>query len=123
MSDESYTLLSVSHLARRVQNPEGSEIRRNWTGNDESARHHHGRVSLNESPLKLRLSWKRSPKDSSHLIGIYELDLRRLLDAAYVRVEPKTENEIRLRFYHGHDNLIYIQANSNEPGLPIGRVP
>jgi len=34
-----------------------------------------------------------------------------MLDAAYVRVEPKTENEIRLAFYHGHDNLIYIQVN------------
>lgn len=79
--------------------------------------------SLNESPLKLRLSWKQTPKDSSQLIGIYELDLRRLLVAGYVRVEPKTETEIRLRFYHGHDNLIYIQVNSNEPGLPIGRMP
>jgi hypothetical protein len=53
------------------------------------ARNHHERVSLSESPLKLRLSWKPSTKDSSHLIGIYELDLRRLLDAGYVHVEPK----------------------------------
>jgi hypothetical protein len=118
-----YPLPSMTHLVRRLQNSDVSEIDRDWTGNDESARHNHNRVSLNESPLKLRLSWKHSPKDSSHLIGIYELDLRRLLDAAYVRVEPKTENEIRLRFYHGHDNLIYIQVNSNEPGLPIGRMP
>ena len=118
-----YPLPSMTHLVRRLQNSDVSEIDRDWTGNDESARHHHGRVSLSASPLKLRLSWKHSPKDSSHLIGIYELDLRRLLDAGYVRVEPKTENEIRLRFYHGHDNLIYIQVNSNEPGLPIGRVP
>jgi hypothetical protein len=122
MSDE-YPLPSVSRLVRRVQNSDVSEIRRDWTGNDESARNHYGRVDLSESPLKLRLSWKQSPKDSAHLIGIYELDLRRLLDGGYVRVEPKKENEIRLRFYHGYDNLIYIQVNSSEPGLPIGRMP
>jgi len=118
-----YPLTSVTHLVHRIQDSDASEIRRDWTGNDESARNHHGRVSLSESPLKLRLSWKHSPIDSAYLIGIYELDLRRLLDAGYVRVEPKTENEIRLRFYHGYDNLIYIQVNSNEPGLPIGRMP
>ena len=122
MSDESYPLLSVSHLARRVQNSEVSEIRRDWTGNDESARNHHERVDLGESPLRLRLSWKKSPKDPVHLIGVYELDLRQLLTAGYTRIEPKTQNEIRLRFYHGYDDLIYIQVNSKEPGLPIGRM-
>jgi len=122
MSDESFPLPRVSHLARTVQNSEVSEIRRDWTGNDESLRNHHGKVDLSESPLTLRLSWKRSPKDSVHLIGVYELDLRRLLTAGYVRIEPKTENEIRLRFYHGYDDVIYIQVNSKEPGLPVGRM-
>lgn len=122
MSDESYPLLNVSHLARRVQNSEVSEIRRDWTGNDESARNHHGRVDLRESPLKLRLSWKRSSKDPVHLIGVYELDLRELLTAGYARIERNTQNEIRLRFYHGYDDVIYIQVNSKEPGLPVGRM-
>lgn len=72
--------------------------------------------------MTLRLSWKRSPKDSVHLIGVYELDLRRLLTAGYVRIEPKTENEIRLRFYHGYDDVIYIQVNSKEPELSVGRM-
>ena len=62
MSDDSYPLLSVSHLARRVQNSEVSEIRRDWTGNDESSRNHHDKVDLSESPLRVGLSWKRSPK-------------------------------------------------------------
>ena len=116
MSDESYPLLSVSHLARRVQNSEISEIRRDWTGNDESARNHHERVDLSESPLTLRLSWKRSPKDRVHLIGVYELHLRQLLTAGYARSEPKTQNDIRLRFYHGYDDVIYIQVNSKSRG-------
>jgi hypothetical protein len=123
MSDESYPLPQVNDLVRRVHNLDISGIRRDWTGNDESARNHHGRVDLSESPLRLRLSWKKSPKDSAHLIGVYDLDLRQLLSAGYVRVEPKTQNEIRLRFYHGRDGIIYIQVNSKESGLPIGRIP
>ena len=123
MSNESYPPTRMSHLVKRVPHSGTSVFRRDWTGNDESARNHHGRVSLNESPLKLRLSWKRSSKESSHLIGVYELDLNALLAAGYVRVEPGTENEIRLRFHHGRDGLIYIQVNSKEPGLPIGRMP
>ncbi|HEV2882300.1 MAG TPA: hypothetical protein VGX24_13550 [Pyrinomonadaceae bacterium] len=56
--------------------------------------------------------------------GIFNLDLRNLLAAGYIRVEPKTEgHEVRLRFYHGADNVIYIQTKMNAPGLPIGRMP
>jgi hypothetical protein len=123
MSDESYPLLSVSHLARRVPNSEVSEIRRDWTGNDESDRNHNGKVPLIESPLRLRLSWKKGPKDSARLVGIFDLDLKQLLKAGYIRYEPKSESGVRLRFYHGRDNVVYIQVNSKEQGLPIGRVP
>jgi hypothetical protein len=28
-----------------------------------------------------------------------------------------------LRFYHDSDNVVKIQVNSKEEGLPIGRVP
>jgi hypothetical protein len=123
MSAESYPPASMSQLVRRVPNEEASDIRRDWTGNDESDRNHNGRIRLSESPLSLRLYWKKSPKDSARLVGIFDLDLRRLLQAGYIRFEPKSENEIRLRFYHGWDNVIYIQVNLKEPGLPIGRVP
>ena len=74
MSPE-YPSPGMTHLVRRLQNSDVSEIDRDWTVNDESARQHHGKVSLNESPLKLRLSWKQTPRDFSHLVGLYELDL------------------------------------------------
>lgn len=122
MSDESYPPESMNNLVRRVQNAEASDIRRDWTGNDESNRNHNGKVHLSESPLRLRLSWKESPKHNAHLVGIFDLDLQRLLEAGYVRLDSKSENELRLRFYHGWDNVIYIQANMKAPALPIGRM-
>lgn len=81
------------------------------------------RVPLNESPLRLRLSWKKGPKDSARLVGIFDLDLKQLLKAGYIRYEPKSEYEVRLRFYHDWDNVVKIQVNSKAKGLPIGRVP
>lgn len=30
---------------------------------------------LSESPLRLRLSWKKSPNDPARLVGIFDLDL------------------------------------------------
>ena len=123
MSAESLPPASLSHLVRRVPTEEASDIRRDWTGNDDSERNHHGKVPLIESPLRLRLSWKKSSKDSARLIGVFDLDLRRLHQAGYIRLEPTSENEVRLRFYHGWDNVVYIQLNLKEPGLPIGRMP
>jgi hypothetical protein len=74
--------------------------------------------------MRLRLSWKRSPNDPVHLIGVFDLDLRKLLADGYVRVEPKTEEkEIRVRFYHDADGVIYIQTKMGEPKLPVGRMP
>lgn len=122
MNLEDYPPSHLSHLARRVQDSAASGIRRDWTGNDKSARNHHGVVDLHESPLRLRLSWRRSPCDPAQLIGVFDLDLPGLLAGHYVRVEPGTRNGIRLRFYHGSDDVIYIQANRDGPGMPIGKV-
>jgi hypothetical protein len=101
MSAESYLPASMSHLVRRVPNEEVSNVRRDWTGNDGSHRNHNGKVRLSESPLRLRLSWKKGPNDSAHLVGVFDLDLKQLLREGYIRYEPKSENEIRLRFYLG----------------------
>jgi hypothetical protein len=123
MSAASYPPASMTHLIRRVPNERGSNIRRNWTGNDESARSHHGKVALSESPLRLRLSWKKGPKDSARLVGVFDLNLKQLLKAGYIRVEPKSKDEVRLRFYHDLNNVVIIQVNSKEQGLTIGKVP
>ena len=113
----------LSHLVRRVESSQASGIQHDWTGNDESARNHNGVVSLNESPLRLRLSWKKSPKDAVKLIGVFDLDLRKLLAEQYVRIEPRVQGAIRLCFYHGPGDVIYIQTNMQGPALPVGKVP
>jgi hypothetical protein len=122
----SYVSLPLSHLsyfARRVQASEASNIESHWTGDDEKGRRsHHGIIALSKSPLRLHLSWRRSSRDSMQIIGIFELDLWKLLEASYIRVESGTEGEIRLRFYHGLDDVIYIQVNMKGPGLPIGQL-
>ena len=79
-------------------------------------------VYLNESPLKIRLSWKSSRKASPKLIGVLDLDLRKLLDDRIVRRERGKSAAIRLRFYHGLDGAFYIQVNSKEPALAVGNV-
>ncbi len=123
MRDESYPAYNMSHLIQRVPLEKASNIRRDWTGNDESARNHNGKVSLSENPLRLRLSWKKGPKHSVHLVGIYDIYIKQLLKAGYIRYEPNSESKVRLRFYHGLDNVVYIQMNSQGQGLPIGTAP
>lgn len=44
MSAESYPPADKSHLVRRVSNEEASNIRRDWTGNEESKRNHNEHV-------------------------------------------------------------------------------
>lgn len=122
MSTGPFPPASMSNLVQKVPNKGASDIQRNWTGNDENGRHHHGKVRLTESPLKLRLCWRKTSRDPSSLIGIFELDLQGLLRSDYIRSEPGSENEVRLRFYHGLDNVIYIQVNMKKPALPIGNI-
>jgi len=120
---EERSYMSEGKLVRRIEGPEVSGGKRDWTGNDESARNHNSVVRLSESPLRLRLSWKRGPNDQARLIGVFDLDLPGLLAARHVRLEPSAPNSVRLRFFHGTDEVIYIQVNSQTPGLPIGRMP
>lgn len=124
MSHLQFPLHHLSHFARRVQDSDAGEIHRNWIGNDDKGnRSHHDRnISLNESPLKLRLSWKEHSDAPVQFIGVFDLDLNKLLAANYIHVSSESEDKVRLRFYHGLDNVIYIQVNNDGPGLPIGTV-
>lgn len=122
----SFVQIPLPHLslfARTVQDSsEAGEIHRDWTGNDEKGKrsHHDRNVSLNEGLLRLRLSWKESSDAPVHFIGVFELDLRKLLAANYICISSESQDKVRLRFYHGLDDVIYIQVNNDGPGLPIG---
>jgi len=97
-----------------------SRVRR-WTGNDRNARIHHGVVFLSESPLKMHLSWKQFPEAPACFIGEFDLDLYELLAEGLVRLESGRPEAVRLRFYHGFDDVIYIQTCAKNPGRPIGK--
>lgn len=103
-----------------VLDPGSATPTRTWTGNDVTARNHHGPVNIDESPLTIGLKWRKSPQHAAISIGVFKLDLSGLLKAGYVRKE-KTPGMVRLRFWHGPDNLIYIQVNSESRKLPVGR--
>lgn len=121
MSTLSLPLPHLSYFAELLPRS-APGIHREWTGNDESDRNHHGRVLLNQNPLRLRLSWRKSSGERAQLIGVFDLDLQKLLAANYIRLEAGTQDKVRLRFYHGLDDVIYIQANMEGPGLPIATV-
>jgi hypothetical protein len=92
---------------------------RYWTGNDEKGHYtHHGAVPLSDSPIDMRLAWRRSSSAPTRSIGCYRLDLVALLAGDYVRKDPKP-GHIRLQFVH-RAGSIYIQVRNDMPGLYVG---
>jgi hypothetical protein len=97
--------------------PDNSEYSREWTGNDRVNQHYHGRVSLNESPLKMRLNWKEKDGSPIKCIGVYEFDLDCLLKNGHIRPD---HGEVRLRFQRtGPDIQIAVNRNERAP-IKIG---
>ncbi len=94
--------------------------RRNWTGSDQNARCRHGRVRLSEDPLYLSLYWKIAPSAGPCFIGNFEINLRKLLINDYLRDEG--DGVVRLKFYRGHDDVIYVKQRLEFPGIPVGHL-
>jgi hypothetical protein len=92
---------------------------RSWTGNDENGRHHHSAIPLSDSPLYLKLAWKRGSKSHPYFIGNFVLNLEGLLASGFIREESR--RRVRLRFFHDYDDVIYIQARLSEPRFAIGK--
>jgi hypothetical protein len=91
---------------------------------DDNNQHHHGVVSLSETPLFIELAWKRSADAPEQLIGRYRLRLPELLAGDFVRFEREKErgDRIRLRFFRGAGGVVFIQSRADRPALPIGKV-
>lgn len=121
MDSVSLPLPHLSYFAKALPKS-SSGIHRELTGNDEKDSSHHVRVLLNPNLLRLRLSWRKSSAERVQFVGVFDLDLQKLLAANYIRLEPGTQDKARLRFYHGSDDVIYIQANMEGPGLPIATI-
>jgi hypothetical protein len=96
-----------------------SRLRR-WNGNDASGRQHHARVPLAETPMFLKLSWRKNRNAPALHVADLKLDLPGLLAGHYVRRDG--EGHIRLRFFHDESGEVCIQTKSGEPRLVVGRV-
>lgn len=93
---------------------------REWTGNDRVNQNFFGRVRLDESPLHIRLYWKKHDNAPRKLIGAYRLDLDSLLDGGYLREVEGYPGEVLLRFQRANGGDIEIAINNHEPALKIG---
>jgi hypothetical protein len=93
-----------------------------WTLRADNHNHHHGRVQLSKSPLYLELKWKQSKGAKISRVGIFCLDLQKLLAGRYIRPEPADIDataEVRLRIVRTDSNHFYVQWKSDEPRLPL----
>ena len=103
--------------------PAGAKVARGVI-RDDNHQHHHGIVSLSESPLFIELRWKPTRGGDEQLIGRYRLRLPELLAGDFVRFEREGEvgDGVRLRFYRESDGAVLIQSRKDRPGLRIGTV-
>ena len=95
---------------------------RKWTLREGNNAHHHGIVSVNESPLYLQLLVRATAKSQPKSVGLFKLDLRGLLKQRYIRYEPaySTSPDVRLRIVRAFNGAFYIQVNDDSPRCLLG---
>jgi hypothetical protein len=102
-------------LVEHVEEKAMPRRHRRWNGNDTSERQHHARVPVSETPMFLRLSWRRNRNSPAVHVANLKLDLPGLLAGRYVR----KDGEGHVRFFHDEDGCIWIQTKSGEPRLVV----
>lgn len=94
--------------------PTGAHCR-TWTLREDNHAHYSSIVRLSESPLYLELLWRAGKQTPVGRIGLFKLDLRRLLDGGYLRTESAGTNLLRLRIKHARNGKFYIQIKDGSP--------
>jgi hypothetical protein len=120
----SYPLPAVAALVERIEvAPQGVPVRR-VVVRDDNPQHDQGMFSLDDDPIVVALHWKRTARGEEQLVGLYRLHLHGLLEAGYVRRGRAGDapTDIHLRFVHGERGVVYLQARSDAPALPVGMV-
>jgi hypothetical protein len=93
---------------------------RHWTLRADNHNHHHGVVSLAESPLYLDLSWKPNTDGVEQRVGLFRLDLAALLAGGYVRVEgDEADGMVRLRVFRSNDGKFWIQTRGDAAAMQL----
>ena len=106
-------------MITRIEN--AVQCTREWTLNERVNGNVFGRVRRNESPLRMRLYWKRDDIAHRQFVGAYEIDLRALVNTGYARDLNNNEEEVLLRF-QSDNRCIQIATSRTAEALLIGNL-
>ena len=99
-----------------------------WNGNDSIYQHYFGKVDKEkECSLYLELNWGEEGNCSNRqLIGLYQINLPRLLENKYIRTEPKDSKDsskVRLRFQRTNNKIEIAINRESKNILTVGFYP
>jgi hypothetical protein len=83
-------------ITRVERAPAGARVLR-WTLRQDNNAHHHGAVDNRKAPVYLDLSWKPGTGGPVTHVGVFKLDLAKLLDIQAIRPEPVGGSDARVR--------------------------
>jgi hypothetical protein len=93
---------------------DNAKTHRTWNGRE---LHYHGKISLQETPVSMKLTWREEKHARPKFVGCFSLDMRQLCAGEFVRREDG--QHYRLRFQRtGQD--IEIAATRDGPALRVG---
>ena len=99
--------------------PSGQQVHQ-FTLRDDNQHHYHRCMSLRGGPVFIKLDWRESASHPAKAVGIYRLDLRRLLDGGYIRLEREDRpSEVRVRIVHEPSGTFVLQVGRDMPRLEL----
>lgn len=98
-----------------------ANVDHNWTMNDRVRQHHHNWIDL-KTPCLINLYWRENDASPEQFIGSYNLNLKALLDAGYLKSDADHHNQVFLRFQRSDDNKIQIAINKSSKAIDCGIV-
>jgi hypothetical protein len=109
------TPLDAGLVARVERAPASARVLR-WTLRRDNNAHHHGVVAWNGGPVVLDLWWRASKGVPESAVGIFLLDLGRLLDGGFVRWEREGEHDrVRVRVVMRNPDTFALQVRTGAP--------
>lgn len=117
---------SVPHinLLQQIEVAPSNVRPKQFTLRDDNEQHYHRQMRITESPVYINLSWKATKNSQVYNLGIFRLDLKKLLAAGYIRLEKEGyEDDVRVRFYRANNGMIYLQTKLGNPALAVTLAP
>lgn len=107
----------MNDLIKQIEEHEIRTPVSRWTGNDASQRRHTGLLNLSHS-RDFILQWKRSPSHQPKLVGVFRLQLERLISDGFCKKEG---HKARVTFHHDSDGFIRLRCGS-AGGIVIAKI-